>query len=221
MTKDLRNTQPGAGYLAVIQKIARFLSKSGVGPTFYTIFGLILAVAAGFFLWFGHLIIGGILLFLGGLFDSIDGAIARISGKSTKFGALLDSTFDRYSEFAVFLGFYGYLGYSYAHFVEVFQVIAIIALIGSVMVSYVRARSEGLGVDCSVGFWQRPERIIALGTASVITGILNPFLTNLSYNLLHDIFIKLVLIVLAIGTNYTAITRLIHAKRMLVERGFK
>jgi len=221
LSDNIRNNNMVSGYLATINKIALFLTKTGLGPTFYTIVGLILALMAGVFLWFGHLIIGGILLFMGGLFDSMDGAVARVSGKSSKFGALLDSTFDRYSEFAVFLGFYGYLGYSYARFVEFYQLVAIVALLGSVMVSYVRARSEGLGIECSVGFWQRPERIIALGTASIITGLLNPLLINLSYNYLHDIFIKAVLIVLAIGTNATAITRLFHARKVLRERGLK
>lgn len=221
MNIDNRNNSIASGYLKFVNKSAKALNKVGLGPTFYTTVGLILAVVAGVFLWFGHLIIGGILLFVGGLFDSMDGAVARLSDRATKFGALLDSTFDRYSEFAIYLGFYGYLGYSYARFVDFYQIVAIFALLGSVMVSYVRARSESLGIPCSVGFWQRPERVVALGTASIITGLLNPLLIKISYNYLHDAFIKIVLIVLAIGTNITAIGRLMHAREVLRERGLK
>lgn len=193
--------------------------RLGIGPTALTFAGLILAVGAGVVLWSGHLVIGGILLFAGGISDSLDGALARRSGKVTYFGAILDSTFDRYAEFAVFLGFYGYLGHSHARFVGIYQLIAIIALLGSVMVSYIRARGEGGGVKCSVGFWQRPERIIALGSAAIVTGILNSVFITLSYNYLHDITLKLALLVLAVGTNFTAIRRLTFIRRSLRERG--
>jgi CDP-diacylglycerol--glycerol-3-phosphate 3-phosphatidyltransferase len=219
MTSENRNSKIEQAYLRIIGKIAAWIAKIGVGPTSLTVIGLVLAVIAGFFMWTGHLIIGGIFLFIGGFADSLDGAVARNSGKVTRFGAILDSTFDRYAEFAVFLGFYGYLGLSRARMVGVFQVVAIIALIGSVMVSYIRARSEGLGVKCDVGFWQRPERVIALGTASILTGLLNPIFIRISYDWLHDIIIKLVLILLAVGTNSTAITRLLHSRNLLKENG--
>jgi len=209
------------GYLGAVGWFARPFVRAGIGPFTFTFTGLVLALVAGGFFWTGHLIIGGILLFLAGVSDSVDGAIARASGKVTRFGAILDSTLDRYAEFAFFLGFYGYLGYSHARFVGFFQLIAIIALLGSVMVSYVRARSESMGVKCSIGFWQRPERIIALGTAAILTGLLNPLFVKLSYGYLHDFFLKLTLIVLAIGTNVTAIGRLIYVKRVLRERGMK
>jgi CDP-diacylglycerol--glycerol-3-phosphate 3-phosphatidyltransferase len=219
MATKKRDNSIKNGYLSFVDKVARAMSKTGLSPTFYTITGFVLAIFAGVALWLGHLIIGGILLFAGGIFDSMDGAIARLNGRATKFGALLDSTLDRYSEFAIYLGFYGYLGHSYAKFVEFYQIMAIFALVGSVMVSYVRARSEGLGIACSVGFWQRPERIIALGTASIFTGFLNPLFISISYNYMHDFFIKLVLIVLAIGTNITAVGRLFHGRDFLREKG--
>jgi CDP-diacylglycerol--glycerol-3-phosphate 3-phosphatidyltransferase len=152
---------------------------------------------------------------MGGILDSLDGAVARATGKATKFGALFDSTLDRYAEFAVFIGFYGYLGHSHAKFVQVFQLMAIFALVGSVMVSYVRARSEGLGITCSTGFWQRPERLVALATAAILTGILNPIFIAWSYDYLHDVVLKASLIVLAVGTNWTAIGRLISGRKNL------
>ena len=207
-------------YLAAANSLAGIFIKLGISPAALTVSGLILAAVAGYFLWTGHLVIGGIFLLAGGMADSLDGPVARRSGKSSDFGALMDSTFDRYAEFVVFLGFYGYLGYSRARLVGLFQVIAIVALVGSVMVSYVRARSEGLGVSCAVGFWQRPERIITLGTASIITGITNPLLITLSYNYLHDLILKITLIVLAVGANATAVRRMIHARSVLKERGY-
>ena len=219
MPEDGRNGRFVDGYCSAVERMAAVFSRVGFGPMVFTIGGLVLAIVAGAFLWTGHLIIGGILLFAGGLSDSLDGAVARTGDKVTRFGALLDSTLDRYAEFAVFLGFYGYLGHSYARFVGIYQVIAVIALIGSVMVSYVRARSEALGVPCSVGFWQRPERVIALGTASVVSGALNPLFIKWSYNYMHDLFIKVILVVLAVGTNFTAIKRLLYVRRILRERG--
>lgn len=221
MPEIKRNGKAVEAYLGVIGKVAFGLSKIGIGPMSLTVTGLILAVIAGIFLWQGHLIIGGIFLFVGGFADSLDGAVARLTGKATRFGAIIDSTFDRYAELAVFLGFYGYLGFSRARFVGVFQVIAIVALIGSIMVSYVRARSEGLGLKCAVGFWQRPERIIALGTASILTGILNPLFVVLSYDYLHDLILKIALLVLAVGTNITVVTRLLHTRQSLRERGLE
>ena len=191
----------------------------GISPFFFTLAGLFLSFISAVFLWTGHLVVGGAILFFGGIFDSLDGAVARGGGKVTRFGSLVDSTLDRYAEFSFYIGFYGYLGHSSARFIWLFQLFTIVALVGSVMVSYVRARSESLGIPCSVGFWQRPERVIALGTAAILTGILNPLFDLLLYNYLHDIILKITLIILAVGTNITAITRLFHAKKILRERG--
>jgi len=208
-------------YLIFIEKFARFLGKLGVTPQSLTLAGLFLALVAGVFFWTGHLVIGGIFLFISGISDSLDGALARTYNKETKFGAVLDSTLDRYAEFAIYLGFYGYLGHSFSNFVTLFQVVAIFALVGSVMVSYIRARSEGIGIPCSVGFWQRPERIVALGVGALLTGAINPLLDKISYNYLHDFFIRIILVVLAVGTNLTALKRLFFVKKSLRIRGMK
>lgn len=206
-------------YLTVIGKTAGIFIRLGFSPLLFTLVGFFLSLVSAIFLWTGHLIIGGLILFFAGFFDSLDGAVARGSGKVTRFGALLDSTLDRYAEFSFYIGFYGYLGYSSARLVWFFQLMAIFSLVGSIMVSYVRARSESIGIPCSVGFWQRPERVIALGTAAILTGITNPIFINIWYNFLHDVILKIALIGLAIGTNFTAFKRLFHAKKVLRERG--
>ena len=106
---------------------------------------------------------GGIILFAG-LFDMMDGQVARIGKMSSTFGALYDSVLDRYSELTVFFGICFYLinqGY------VISSIVAFIALIGSLMVSYVRARAEGLGLECKVGFMQRPERVVLTGLGAL------------------------------------------------------
>lgn len=151
----------------IINPIVHGMIKIGITPNFITTTGLILnIVVACIFLYAGmkgeqgdfHYIGwgGGIILFAG-LFDMMDGQVARIGKMSSTFGALYDSVLDRYSELTVFFGICFYLinqGYIIS------SIVAFVALIGSLMVSYVRARAEGLGLECKVGFMQRPERVV-------------------------------------------------------------
>ena len=105
----------------------------------------------------------------------MDGQVARIGKMSSTFGALYDSVLDRYSELTVFFGICFYLinqGY------VISSIVAFIALIGSLMVSYVRARAEGLGLECKVGFMQRPERVVLTGLGALCCGIFAPMMEN-------------------------------------------
>jgi phosphatidylglycerophosphate synthase len=111
---------------------------------------------------------GGAMILFAGLFDMIDGQVARLGKMTTRFGALYDSVLDRYSELIMFLGICYYM---VAHDYFITSLIAFIALIGSLMVSYTRARAEGLGIPCKEGLMQRPERIITIGVSAVICGI--------------------------------------------------
>jgi CDP-diacylglycerol--glycerol-3-phosphate 3-phosphatidyltransferase len=107
----------------------------------------------------GRLIIGGILVLVAGLFDILDGALARFTNKTTVFGGLLDSTFDRLSEAALFIG----ILILYAPDGNTLMVTVIfLAMVGSFVTSYIRARAEGLGLACSVGLFTRAERVIIL-----------------------------------------------------------
>ena len=137
----------------------------------------------------GFIRLGGILILLGGLCDTIDGQLARSTGKATRFGALLDSTVDRYSEFIMFFGIA-------AHFVFIkdygTSTATFLALCGSFMVSYARARAEGLGLDAKVGVMQRPERIVLIGLGALI----------------HIVAFQFAIWLVALFANFTALQRI-------------
>jgi CDP-diacylglycerol--glycerol-3-phosphate 3-phosphatidyltransferase len=146
-----------------------FLSKIGLTPDVVTWIGLVINLAAAAVVALGHLLVGGILLLVAGLFDILDGALARYSNKTTAFGAILDSTFDRLSEAALLCGL---LVYSVLHgyTTELYLIFAV--LVGSFLVSYVRARSEGAGIQCSVGLFTRAERVIILALGLLLNQVL-------------------------------------------------
>lgn len=111
---------------------------------------------------------GGFIILAAGLFDMMDGRLARMGQKASAFGALWDSTLDRYSELVTLFGIC--LVFIKADWF-VWGVVTFLALVGSVMVSYVRARAEGLGIECKVGLMQRPERVVVTAVAAVVTGV--------------------------------------------------
>src|SRR5688572_3496115 len=163
---------------------------------------------------------GGMILFAG-LFDMLDGQVARLGKMSSSFGALLDSVLDRYSELFMFLGICYYL-ISHHYFIS--SLFAFIGLIGSMMVSYTRARAEGLGIECKGGLMQRPERVVLVGTSALACGIASSYIRGdfkwyvpgISFHLFETMTIfTLPLTVLAILTNITAYHRLMDAKRAL------
>jgi len=135
------------------------ISKSGITPDILTCLALIINIAAAVVIAYNHLIIGGVLVLVSGLFDILDGALARSTNKATRFGALLDSTFDRLSEAVVFIG----LLILYVGKVDLLATTLIsLAMVGSFLTSYVRARAEGLGLECQTGLFTRTERVIIL-----------------------------------------------------------
>jgi len=130
-------------------------------PSAATFVGLAIAVIAAYFIGEGEFLIGGILVLVGSAFDLLDGGIARATRSVSKRGALMDSVFDRVSELAVLLGFAMYF-VSGADESQPAVLLAFVAMSGSTMVSYVRARAEGLGVKGTAGFMTRPERVAIL-----------------------------------------------------------
>jgi CDP-diacylglycerol--glycerol-3-phosphate 3-phosphatidyltransferase len=163
---------------------------------------------------------GGLILFAG-LFDMLDGQVARLGNMSSTFGALYDSVLDRYSEMVMFLGICYYLVGHHYFFSSLF---AFIALIGSMMVSYVRARAEGLGIECKDGLMQRPERVVTVGVSAIACGIASAFLggdyklyiPGIPFGVFETISIFTVPItVMAVLTNITAFNRLMGAKKSL------
>jgi phosphatidylglycerophosphate synthase len=156
---------------------------------------------------------GGAMILFAGLFDMLDGQVARKSKQISRFGALYDSVLDRYSEMIMFLGICYYL-VAQDYFIS--SIIAFIGLIGSIMVSYTRARAEGLGIPCKEGLMQRPERIIIIGLAALACGIVAHF-TGGNYkwhiNGSHSVFESMSVFVIpvtlvAVLANFTAIQRL-------------
>lgn len=215
----------------LIHPLVLLLIRFKVSPNVITTIGLIISsVAAVVFLigaesgareQLSYVGWGGALILFGGLFDMIDGRLARLGNMSTKFGALYDSVLDRYSELIMFFGITYFL---IAHHYFLSSMFAFFALIGSMMVSYTRARAEGLGIDCSMGLMQRPERVVIIGLSALICGIVASFIGgdfSIYSEILHfpifeaiSIF-TLPLAVVAILSNITAIRRLNHCRRVL------
>lgn len=172
-------------------KLGHFLDKPlapvikfiNINPNFYTISGLLLNLLSAYVV-IEDFFLGGIILGVGSIFDMLDGITARINGRVTKFGAFLDSFLDRISEGFLFLG----IAIHFAVSVDLIGALfSIIVLIFSYLISYVRARAEGLGVDCKVGLIERPERII-LVLIGLIFGHIKLFLIILSFLSLITIF---------------------------------
>ena len=136
-------------------------------PSAATFVGLVIAVIAAYFISEGEFLIGGILVLVSSTFDLLDGGIARATGTVSKRGALMDSVFDRVSELAVLLGFAMYF-VSGADESQLGVLLAFVAMSGSTMVSYVRARAEGLGVKGTAGFMTRPERVAIVVVCLII-----------------------------------------------------
>lgn len=176
---------------AITQRVVgHVLGRSGITPNMLTIIGLILTLGVTVTLATGHLVWGGILVLLTSAFDMFDGALARATQRNSTFGAFFDSTIDRYSEALIFLGLLLYYQRVPGAYYELSFVY--LAIIGSLMVSYTRARAEALGLECKVGILARPERIILLSLGLLI-GWLN-----------------FTLAILALFTNFTAAQRIYH-----------
>ncbi len=145
--------------------VARGLARLGVSPNAVTFAGLAGAGISAYLISEGLFWAGGVVMLLAGILDLFDGALARATGQDSDFGALLDSVIDRVSEIVVLLGLL--LFYTRNGSVEG-SVLVYLAAGGSIMVSYLRARSEGLGIECKVGIMTRPERVAALGFGLII-----------------------------------------------------
>jgi len=153
----------------ITNPIVGILSKSRITPNALTLINLAMNIAAGYVIATGHLLLGGILVLVSGLFDLLDGALARFTKKTTRFGAILDSTVDRISEAATL---FGLLIWYLARGGTLEIVLVFAVLIGSFLVSYVRARAEGLGWQCQVGLFTRAERVIVLAIGLLINQVL-------------------------------------------------
>ncbi len=181
----------------LLNDIAGRLQTKGISPNQLTLSGLALNFLVGWIFASGHLFLGAMTMLLAALGDLLDGPLARISGKTSKFGAFLDSTVDRYSDFFIFGGMALY----FANAAQAGWLVMTLGIMaGSSVTSYAKARAENMIPDCSVGVFERAERIIALALGTLISPLL-----------------PLSLWVLFIGTNVTAVQRILHTRKTLAE----
>lgn len=219
------------GIYVVINPVVRGLIRMGLTPNMVTTIGFLLNIGVAVIFIIGAEEgnrgdlryvgwAGGLVLFAG-LFDMLDGQVARLGNMSSTFGALFDSVLDRYSELVMFLGICFYL-VSHHYFLS--SLFAFLALIGSMMVSYTRARSEGLGIQNKGGLMQRPERVVLVGLSAMACGITAHFIggnfkwyvPGIRFHLFETMSVFTIpLTVMAILTNITAIKRLLDAKKAL------
>jgi phosphatidylglycerophosphate synthase len=182
-------------FRGLMSPVVDILDSLGVTPMVISLAGLALSVIGALFTGSGSLVAGGIILIIASLCDTLDGSLARKTGKTSLFGAFLDSSSDRISEFAYFAALSFYFG-GRGSGVMVFFTLA--ALAGSFMTSYARARAEGLGLECSVGLLERPERIVLMAVGLLFGGRI----------------LDAVMILLAILSIYTFIQRVMHVRNI-------
>lgn len=180
---------------AFASRVAAVIARSGISPNALTMVGLLLNSVVAYFLATGQLVTGGALVLFAGAFDMLDGALARVTNRSSQFGAFLDSTLDRYSEAIVYLGLLIHFARTSGSGWE--SVLIYVVVVGSVMVSYTRARAEALDMKCEVGILARPERIILLAGGLLLTQ-------------LYGGSLLIALWLLAIFTHITALQRIFY-----------
>jgi len=150
------------------EPVARLLARTAITPSTITWLGFLLAAGAAAFIITGHLFAAGWVVLIAGFFDMLDGALAHYTSRATRFGAILDSTLDRLSEAVVLLG----ILVLYAREQLLAQTLLVgVALLGSLLVSYIKARAEAIGLKCQVGLFTRPERVIVLALGLLLNQI--------------------------------------------------
>jgi CDP-diacylglycerol--glycerol-3-phosphate 3-phosphatidyltransferase len=158
-------------FYTAVSPLVEWLIRAGVRPNTITTIGTGLVLVSALAYGLGHIRLGGALLLLSGVADTLDGQVARGGAMVTRFGAFYDSTLDRVGDGATFIGIGAFLLTAPDVAYRIPAVIAcMVAILSSLLVSYARARAEGLGLDCKVGIAQRAERILGLGIASLLVG---------------------------------------------------
>lgn len=180
-----------------LDPVVGFLDTFGVTPMTMTVFGLIVSLIGAIFVVRGSIRLAGLILVISGLCDALDGSIARRQNSASTFGAFIDSTSDRISELLYFGAFVIYF-HGEGTWGSFMVLLTLIALSGSLLTSYVRARAEGLDLECSVGWLERPERLAAL-----IIGML-----------LGRLLLTISLLFIAVLSVITVIQRIIHVRRL-------
>ncbi|MBA7664292.1 Phosphatidylinositol phosphate synthase [subsurface metagenome] len=173
------------------------LARTSITPNAVTWFGFLLAIGAAALIITEHLVAAGILVLIAGFLDILDGALARRTNQTTRFGAILDSTLDRFSEAVLLLG----ILVLYARDQSFAQILVVgAALVGSQLVSYIRARAEALGLECEAGLFTRTERVIVLALGLLLSQVV-------------DYALLIALAIIVVFSFVTIVQRLIHVRR--------
>lgn len=186
------------------EPVGQVVAWTRVPPNLLTILGFLINIGVAWIISQGHFVLAGALILVAGVFDLLDGAVARVTNKVTRFGALLDSTLDRLSEAVLLFGLLWFAVWQDNASLEdtslentpLVAILIFATIVGSLLVSYVRARAEGMGLDAEVGIFRRTLRVVTLALGLMLSPIEPALLVTLW--------------VLAIGTNLTAVHRLIH-----------
>ncbi|MEQ9617664.1 MAG: CDP-alcohol phosphatidyltransferase family protein [Deltaproteobacteria bacterium] len=198
-------------WLMLMLPIEDYLLKIKIHPNVLTVSTLVVGAITGVFYHFGWIFAGGILVLAGSTFDIFDGRVARAQGLNSEHGAFFDSCLDRFAEAFIYLGLLSlYQG-------TIFSYIVFLILVSTTMVSYTRARAEGLGVKCEVGMMQRTERVVYLGVLSVFNFLGNLIAEGLGYPP-QDYLLKLALLIMLVFSTYTALERMFHVMGELKRR---
>jgi len=191
------------GFYSIFNPVGDFLESARIHPHAVTFFGFLLSCATGLLFWQGYLFLGGVTLILSGACDVLDGRLARNTNRTSKFGAVLDSTVDRYSEIVVFMGLAALFHDS------LMSAMIILAMAGSLLTSYARARAEGMGLECKIGLMQRPERVTFIAVGAIIGSLF-----DLIFNTTRPLM-KLAIFGIVVFGNYTVIQRVMHVRRQM------
>lgn len=184
-----------------LDAIVNAIATLNPNPNHLTFAGLLINIAAAFLFGYGYFFVGGLVLLFANIFDMLDGRVARQTGRVTKFGAFFDSVMDRYSDIIVLVGITIYYARDTRDHSTLYVALTGIALVGSVLVSYTRARAESLISGCKVGFLERPERVVLLVIGSLTE--IGPY-----HLCLHKM--KAVIWILAVLSHWTVIHRVYH-----------
>ena len=188
-----------------LNQVAYLFVNLKIGPNALSFMALISGIGAGVLFFLKHPFWAGIMIVISGLFDILDGKVAVNTNQKSLFGAIFDSALDRYSEFFIYLGLAAYFRNHWALWLTFW------AILGSSMVSYTRARAEGLGIECKIGIMQRAERMLLLFLGAMIGSLFNIF----------DPAMITVLAIIAVFSNITAIQRTFYVKKVEKQEKFK
>jgi len=192
------------GYKSATKPITQSLIRARVTPNAITTFAALVVLVSAVAFGFGWIRLGGALLLFSGVLDTLDGDVARAAGQATRFGAFYDSTLDRLGDGVTFIGIATwFLTTPGTRYPVLGAVLCMVAILSSVLVSYARARAEGLGIDCKVGLVQRAERILVIGLPASFLGAGS-----------GGMILQVIVALLALGSTITVIQRFLYVRQV-------